>query len=272
MQQITDGVTNLFVHRSTAQRYAAARPYFHPLVAGKIIAFTAIPHFGQAVDIACGTGQSARALASIADQVDAIDTSKEMLAEAEPRDRVRFQLAAAERMPFTDGSFDLATVGLAFHWFDQAAFLAEACRVLRSGGWLVVYTSGFGGEMAENTGFRQWAWDVYPKRFPTPPRRSVGVTAELVEPHGFTLAGKDSFAHDEMMTADQLTEYLLTQTNVIASVETGATPLAEAASWIAAGVGPFFDGKPRTMKFSGSMWYLRRSDAAARPSITAASV
>jgi SAM-dependent methyltransferase len=259
MPQTSDGVNNLFVHPSAAKRYAAARPYFHPLIAAKIAAFTGTARFGRAIDVACGTGQSARALAAIADAVDAIDISAAMIAEAVADDRIRYEVASAERMPFADGSFELATVGLAFHWFEQAAFLAEARRVLTSDAWLVVYTSGFRGEMAENAEFAKWAWEIYPKRFPTPPRRSVGVCAELVGPYGFSLEGKEDFAHDEVMTSEQLTGYLLTQTNVIAAVESGTTLLPEAISWIAAGVRPFFDGGVRTMKFGGSIWYLRRT-------------
>ena len=48
----------------------------------------------------------------------------------------------------------------------------------------------------------------------------------MVQPYGFALACKDDFAHAEVMTSDQLTSYLLTQTNVIAAVESGNTPLA----------------------------------------------
>lgn len=250
---------NFFSSRSAAPRYAAARPYFHPLVAERICAVAGMSHFARALDVACGTGQSARALAAIAGEVEAIDLSPDMLAEAEQHERVRFQAAAAEAMPFADGSFDLATVGLAFHWFDQAAFLAEARRVLMPEGWLVVYTSGFNGEMAENAAFRQWAWEVYPKRFPTPPRRSAGVSDELIKPFGFALAGQEEFTHNQVMTSEQLTDYLLTQTNVIAAVENGTTPLTEAATWIADGVRPFFNGMPSTMKFGGSIWFLRRS-------------
>jgi len=255
---MTDGINNLFVHRSAAQRYAAARPYFHPLIATRIVAFTGTPHFKRALDVACGTGQSSRALTAIADVVDAIDISPDMIAEADPDERIRYQVAPAERMPFADDSFDLATVGLAFHWFDQTAFLSEAHRVLKSGAWLVLYTSGFNGEMAENAEFARWAWEDYPKRFPAPPRRSTGVSTELVERGGFNLEAKEDFAHREVMTPEQLTCYLLTQTNVIAAVEGGSTEIQEAASWIAAGVSPFFNGRPGTMQFSGSIWYLRR--------------
>lgn len=258
MLSAPDPIPNLFTHPSAAKRYAASRPYFHPLVVERIAAFTGVNHFAAALDVACGTGQSARALAEIANSVEAVDVSAEMLAEAEPHERVRYQVAPAERLPFGEGAFELATVGLAFHWFDQSAFLAEAKRVLKPGGWLIIYTSGFNGEMEENASFRQWAWEVYPKRFPTPARRSVGVSAELVEPFGFSLAGKEGFEHRETMSGDQLTGYLLTQTNVIAAVESGGTPLEEAAAWIAAGVKPYFNGKTGTMKFSGSIWYLRQ--------------
>ena len=59
------------------------------------------------------------------------------------------------------------------------------------------------------------------------------------------------------MTAEQLTGYLLTQTNVIAAVDSGNTPLAEAAAWIMDGVKPFFAGERGTMKFGGTIWFLR---------------
>jgi SAM-dependent methyltransferase len=258
---MTDGVANLFIHRSAAQRYAAARPYFHPIVAARILAFADAPRFGRALDVACGTGQSARAIADIADEVDATDISPEMVAEATPHDRVRYHIGPAERLSFSDKQFDLVTVGLAFHWFDQAKFLGEAARVLKPDGWLVGYNNGFNGEMSENTEFRQWAWEVYPKRFPTPPRRGQGVSEELISPHGFHLAGTEKFANEELMTAEQLTAYLLTQTNVISAVESGITPLAEAAAWIEMGVTPFFEGRRGTMKFSGTIWFMRRMAA-----------
>lgn len=57
------------------------------------------------------------------------------------------------------------------------------------------------------------------------------------------------------MTAERLTEYLTTQSNVIAAVEGGEMALEQAAAWIVEGVRPFFEGKARTMKFSGNIWF-----------------
>jgi len=253
-----NNVYNLFVHSSAAQRYAAARPYFHPLIMRRIISYTGILRFSHALDVACGTGQSSRALVEIADQVNAIDISPAMIAEAEPHERVRYHVAPAEAISFPDRSFDLVTVGLAFHWFDQAQFLREAYRVLKADGWLVIYTSGFFGEMIEEPTFSEWAHKTYPEKFPTPPRHNTSVAVDSVEPFGFALQSTEKFTHNETMTAKELTSYLITQTNVIAAVENGMVPLEAVANWILSGIQPFFHDETRTMKFGGSISFLQR--------------
>jgi SAM-dependent methyltransferase len=250
-------VTNLFAHHPAARRYALARPYFHPLIARMIATFTSTTRFSLALDVACGTGQSSRALVAIADRVHAIDVSPAMVAEAESHAPVFYGVASAESLPFPDDSFNLITVGLAFHWFDQVKFLREAHRVLKTDAWLVIYNSGFFGEMAENAAFSKWAQKKYPKRFPTPPRHNRNVDEETIGTLGFTLQRTEKFTHDEKMRAEQLTGYLLTQTNVIAAVESGTVPLETAAKWIHNGIKPFFNNKVRTMKFGGSISFLR---------------
>lgn len=252
------------MHRPAAQRYALARPYFHPLIAQRITTFTGTTCFSCALDVACGTGQSSRALAEIADRVHSIDVSPAMVAEAESHARVFYGVASAERLPFSDASFDLTTVGLAFHWFNQVEFLREAHRILKADAWLVIYNSGFFGEMAENAAFSEWAQKEYPERFPTPPRHNQNVDEETIQSIGFTLQHTEIFTHDEKMRPEQLTDYLLTQTNVIAAVERGTVPLETAAKWIHDGIEPFFNHEARTMKFGGSISFLRRSTVADR--------
>ncbi len=87
-----------------------------------------------------GPAYPTRALLDLADHVIAIDASHAMLRRAQPQPRARYLVAAAERIPLRDGAADLATVGAAFHWFDQPRAVAEPARVLRSGAGLAVYT------------------------------------------------------------------------------------------------------------------------------------
>jgi ubiquinone/menaquinone biosynthesis C-methylase UbiE len=97
---LPDAVVNHFVHQSAAARYAAARPFFHPIVVEHLVNKTGCAQFARALDVACGTGQSSVALASICDSVDAIDISPEMLQHAQEADRIRYQTAPAEALPF----------------------------------------------------------------------------------------------------------------------------------------------------------------------------
>jgi hypothetical protein len=154
--------------------------------------------------------------------------------------------------------YDLITVGLAFHWFDQPAFLREAAKVLKDGAWLVIFHQGFLGEMKEDPKFVSWARGDYLKQFPIPARRAVGIDAAMANSHGFEVKGHEPFSHEEVMTAEQFTQFLLTQSNIIAAVENGSTPLQVAAEWIAEGIAPCFGAERRTMRFGGTIWYLQK--------------
>src|SRR4029434_8150559 len=108
------------------------RPCFHPLVAERIRAFLSLKRpSAVALDVACGTGQSALALTEIAESIIAMDLAPSMLARAPVHERIRYVEASAEQLPLGDSSADLMTVSLAFHWFDRGRFLAEARRVLQ---------------------------------------------------------------------------------------------------------------------------------------------
>lgn len=92
----------------------------------------------RALDLGCGGGHVAYALAPHARSVAAVDLSAEMLAavgaEAARRGLKNIETvqAPAENLPFADGAFDcLVSRYSAHHWRDVAAGLREARRVLR---------------------------------------------------------------------------------------------------------------------------------------------
>jgi ArsR family transcriptional regulator len=94
-------------------------------------------------DLGCGTGQAAAALAPFVARVVAVDRSNEMLNAARRRLRdlpnVDVRRGELEALPIDDGSLDAATLILVLHHApDPAAALADAARVLRPGGRLLV--------------------------------------------------------------------------------------------------------------------------------------
>lgn len=105
------------------------------------------PRQGERIlDVATGTGWSARNSARTGAQVTAIDIAPELLRAAEElsahiEPRIDYRIADAEALPFTDGQFDrvISTFGVMFAG-DHAAAARELGRVCRQGGRLCLAT------------------------------------------------------------------------------------------------------------------------------------
>jgi SAM-dependent methyltransferase len=88
----------------------------------------------RVLDVGAGTGLATRGLAASSPpprRLVATDIARRMLAQCPAGERV---LAAGERLPFRDASFDLATCAQAFHWLDPPRAYDELWRVLAPGG------------------------------------------------------------------------------------------------------------------------------------------
>jgi len=95
----------------------------------------------HALDIATGGGHTANALAPIVGKVTALDLTPQMLAAAEKfirgngHENVEFVEGDAEKLPFSDETFDIVSCRIAPHHFPNITrFVSEVSRVLKSGG------------------------------------------------------------------------------------------------------------------------------------------
>lgn len=107
------------------------------------------------LDVATGTGWSARNAARAGATVTAVDISEDLLAAAREisahvRPAIEFRKADAEHLPFDNGAFDgvISTFGVMFA-FNQAQAAAEMGRVCRPGGRLVLTTWAPAGAVAQ---------------------------------------------------------------------------------------------------------------------------
>jgi ubiquinone/menaquinone biosynthesis C-methylase UbiE len=119
-----------------ADRYAQFRPTY-PRALFDLL-FSLSPGKGSAWDCGTGNGQVARQLARVFHTVQATDISRQQLDNAVVLPHIHYSVQSAEATDFPDHSFDLITVAQAIHWFDFAAFYAEAHRTLKPGGILAV--------------------------------------------------------------------------------------------------------------------------------------
>lgn len=99
----------------------------------------------RVIDIGCGAGHTAIALAPHVAHVTAVDITPEMLGVASDLaarkglTNVAFERQDATSLPYPDGRFDVAASRVAaHHYHDVRAFVSEAARVLKPGGRLML--------------------------------------------------------------------------------------------------------------------------------------
>ncbi len=119
----------------------------HRLWKRRMIRLAAIRPGERALDLCCGTGDLAFALASRGAQVSGVDFSAPMLAVAAKRLKTagnpQFLQGDAQNIPFPDGAFDVVTVGYGLR--NLASWergVDEMWRVARPGGRLLVLDFG----------------------------------------------------------------------------------------------------------------------------------
>lgn len=117
-----------------------------------VVELAAVKPGDCALDLCCGTGDLALALARCGAEVVGLDFSGAMLEIAEKRRRknpgppvanLKFIQGDAQQIPFPDRSFDIVTVGYGLrNLTDWEAGLTEMTRVAKSGARLVVLDFG----------------------------------------------------------------------------------------------------------------------------------
>ena len=127
---------------SVVDAYHLRTPYppeLAPFLVGLMPARTVV------LELGCGTGEIARALAPLVEHVDAIDISEPMLARAHAmpggdHPRIGWALGRAEDLPI-DRTYALAVSGDALHWMDWDVVLPRLARALAADAVLAIVTA-----------------------------------------------------------------------------------------------------------------------------------
>jgi SAM-dependent methyltransferase len=190
---------------------------------------------GRLLDLACGTGQLSFPLQARFGEVWAVDQEPEMIALVRAKARaaglgaLRALACAAEDLEAPAGSFDLVTMGNAFHRMPRDAVAAGVFQWLRPGGFLALVWGG-----SPNDGGAPWQdaltatmdrWKTRAQahgRVPAGYERSRRERPDLVilQEAGFEAADRHEFATVHDWTPETLAGYVLS-TSVLSPVSLG---------------------------------------------------
>jgi ubiquinone/menaquinone biosynthesis C-methylase UbiE len=120
-----------------ATHYAAYRPPLHKMILGRVLSGNKTYPCG--LDVGCGTGYSAIALARYCTHVYGIDPSRSMIDQATPHEKVTYLHNANKRIPLADSSVDVLTFAGSLFYAKSKALMGELKRVSRSKALVIIY-------------------------------------------------------------------------------------------------------------------------------------
>ena len=154
--------------RASADAYDRLVGRYGTQLAAKLIGFAGVEPGMRALDVGCGPGALT---ASLADRlgtasVSAADPSEPFVEACRARlPGVEVVLAAAEALPFAEGTFDAALSQLVVNFMQDAeAGVREMARVTRQGGVVAACVWDYAGEMTLLRAFWDAAREVDPER------------------------------------------------------------------------------------------------------------
>ena len=228
-------MTNYFDSKDTAKRYKIGRPNFHLLIVEKLQEILNLKaRLNNCLDVGCGTGLSTIPLLKISEKAVGIDTSFEMLRQAERNPKVVYKELAAEKISELGMDFDMVVTSSVFHWLDQKAFLQECHKVLKVNGFVVVHNNFFTGTTTDykSDDFKEWLTERYLQRYVTPKRNNYQLEEEEIKALGFEITHNERFENTIFWTKEALVNYLITQSNVIANLEMGTYSIEDVTEWL----------------------------------------
>lgn len=185
---------------------------FRPSYPDEVFAFldTILTGRERVWDCATGTGQVAGKLVNLFEMVEATDLSESQLKSAVSHPKIHYSQQIAEKTNFPDQYFDCITVGQAIHWFDFEKFYAEANRVLKPNGIVVIL--GYGNIQTDNKEVQHVIEKLYSETLDgywDPERRYVDEDYQTI-PFPFTEINHPEFQIRHSWNREQLLGYLKT--------------------------------------------------------------
>ena len=229
------------LYRGTSGYYDRfRRPYPAELI-DDLAVRTGADGTGRLLDLACGTGQICFALRGRFAEIWAVDQEPDMIGLVRQKaaalsgpPHFEFRTVAAENLAAPENSFDLVTIGNAFHRLRRAVIAALVLRWLRPGAHLALL---WGGSPERGNAPWQQALRDHMRRWQQRPGagqrvpagyeadRAARPDADILSAAGFEIVGRQEFGGSHVWSAIEIAGYIAS-TSVLSRAALG--PDAEA--------------------------------------------
>jgi SAM-dependent methyltransferase len=130
--------------QTAAHYYLRGRPHYATALIHRVVQLCGLDRAHQVLDLGCGPGQLALAIAPFAGRVLGIDPEPEMLKVA--RDEaaraglvIDFRQGSSRELGTDLGVFHLVVIGRAFHWMDRPETLRRLDQIITPAGAVVLF-------------------------------------------------------------------------------------------------------------------------------------
>jgi len=139
---------DLTIYEGTAWYYSRYRPKYPPSMVKILREHFRLDGTGRLLDLGCGPGPVAIALAHLFEEVVAMDPDDAMRAESERIagergiGNIDWRFGGSKDLSPGLGQFRLVTMGNSFHWMDRARTLDALYELVTDGGGIAVVGEG----------------------------------------------------------------------------------------------------------------------------------
>jgi len=242
-----------------AAAYAFDRPRVHERIMDVVVERLQVRRkHRRALDVGCGAGLSTASLGRVAERTVGLDPIPRMLAHGR---RVApegvFVVGQAERLPFSDASFDTVAAAGSINYADPELWLPEAARVLTASGALVIYDFSVGRRLRDSRELEAWH-DTFERRFPSPPGYDLDVRTLPFERCGLRLASYDELAVALPMDLDSYVRYVMSETRIELALGRDE-PEQDIRRWCDDSLSPIFGARTRDVIFDAYVACITRA-------------